>query len=114
MNQPIVHDPLFLAQKSARATPADAAVARDLLETLAAQAKRLGKVTGLIADTGFCSETNITACETAGVAPVIAVAKEDHHPDWRERHSEPPALPENATPLQTMAHRLKTKAGRAL
>lgn len=38
MIQPIVHDPLFLAQKSARATPADAAVARDLLETLTAHA----------------------------------------------------------------------------
>ena len=38
MIQPIVHDPLFLAQKSARATPADAAAARDLLETLAAHA----------------------------------------------------------------------------
>ena len=35
-------------------------------------------------------------------------------PNWRERHSEPPALPENARPLQAMAHRLKTKAGRAL
>ena len=34
MIQPIVHDPLFLAQKSARATPADADTARDLLETL--------------------------------------------------------------------------------
>ena len=94
--------------------PNDKEQVKPMLETLAAQAKRLGKVTGLIADTGFCSETNITACETAGVAPLIAVAKEDHHPDWRERHSEPPALPENATPLQTMAHRLKTKAGRAL
>ena len=38
MIQPIVHDPLFLAQKSARATPADAAAARDLLETLTAHA----------------------------------------------------------------------------
>lgn len=38
MIRPIVHDPLFLAQKSARATPADAAVARDLLETLTAHA----------------------------------------------------------------------------
>lgn len=35
MIQPIVHDPLFLAQKSAPATPADADTARDLLETLA-------------------------------------------------------------------------------
>ena len=34
MIQPIVHDPLFLAQKSAPATPADADTARDLLETL--------------------------------------------------------------------------------
>ena len=38
MIQPIVHDPLFLAQKSAPATPADADTARDLLETLAAHA----------------------------------------------------------------------------
>ncbi len=94
--------------------PNDKEQVKPMLETLAAQTQRLGKVTGLIADTGFCSETNITACETAGVAPLIAVAKEDHHPDWRERHSEPPALPENATPLQTMAHRLKTRVGRAL
>ena len=34
MIQPIMHDPLFLAQKSAPATPEDAPVARDLLETL--------------------------------------------------------------------------------
>ena len=48
----------------------------------------------------LCSETNIKACETAGIAPLIAVAKADHHPDWRERHSEPPALPENAAPFR--------------
>jgi peptide deformylase len=38
MIRPIVHDPLFLAQKSAPATPADADTARDLLETLTAHA----------------------------------------------------------------------------
>ncbi len=38
MIRPIVHDPLFLAQKSAPATPADAEIARDLLETLTAHA----------------------------------------------------------------------------
>ena len=94
--------------------PNDKEQVKPMLETLAAQTQRLGKVTGLIADTGFCSETNISACETAGITPLIAVAKENHHPNWRERHSEPPALPENTTPVQTMAHRLKTKAGRAL
>ena len=38
MIQPIMYDPLFLAQKSAPATPEDAPVARDLLETLTAHA----------------------------------------------------------------------------
>ena len=38
MIKSIVHDPLFLAQKSLPATPADAAVAQDLLDTLAAHA----------------------------------------------------------------------------
>ena len=38
MVKPIMHDPMFLAQKSAPATPADAGTARDLLETLTAHA----------------------------------------------------------------------------
>ena len=38
MIKPICHDPLFLAQKSAPATAADADTARDLLETLTAHA----------------------------------------------------------------------------
>ena len=36
MIRPIMHDPLFLAQKSEKATFADIAVAKDLLETLVA------------------------------------------------------------------------------
>ena len=38
MIQPIMHDPLFLARKSAPATPEDAPIARDLLDTLTAHA----------------------------------------------------------------------------
>ena len=38
MVRPIVHDPLFLAQKSLPAAPEDAAVAQDLLDTLTAHA----------------------------------------------------------------------------
>ena len=36
MIRPIVHDPFFLAQKSEKATKADVSVAKDLLDTLAA------------------------------------------------------------------------------
>ena len=38
MFRPIIHDPVFLAQRSAPAAPEDADVARDLLETLTAHA----------------------------------------------------------------------------
>jgi len=68
----------------------------------------------MIADTGFCSEKNILACEEAHLEPLIAVARDVHHPGWRERHSEPALLRDNATPMQSMAHRLESKAGRAL
>jgi transposase len=85
-----------------------------MLVTIKAQAKVLGPVARLIADTGFCSEKNIQACEAAHIEPLFAVARDEHHPGWRERHSEPAPLPDNATPMQTMAHRLKTKTGRAL
>ena len=71
-------------------------------------------MTHLAADAGFASETNILACQKESIEPLIAQGREAHHPGWRERHSEPAPLPENATPAQAMAHRLKTKAGRAL
>jgi transposase len=85
-----------------------------MLEVLDAQSAVLGTVERMIADTGFCSEKNILACEEAHLEALIAVARDEHHPGWRERHSEPALLRDNATPMQSMAHRLKTKAGRAL
>ena len=94
--------------------PNDKEQVEPMLEILKAQAVTLGAVERLIADTGFSSEKNIDACEAAHIEPLIAVAREDHHPGWRERHSEPAPLPDNATPMQGMAHRLKTGAGRAL
>lgn len=93
--------------------PNDKEQIEPMLETLKAQAETLGAVKCLIADTGFASEKNIKACEAAHIEPLIAVARDEHHPGWRERHSEPAPLPDAATPMQAMAHRLKTKAGRA-
>ena len=85
-----------------------------MLAMLEAPAEVLGPVESLIADSGFCSEKNIKACEAAGIVLLIAVARDEHPPDWRQRHSEPAPLPEKTTPVQALSHRLKTKAGRAL
>lgn len=94
--------------------PNDKEQVEPMLAIFEAQSGTLGKPDCLIADTGFCSEKNILACEQAQLDALIAVAREAHHPDWRERYSEPMPLPDNASPMQAMAHRLKTKAGRAL
>ena len=94
--------------------PNDKEQVEPMLETLEAQAERLGSAERLIADTGFVSEKNIKACEAAKIEALIAVARDEHHPGWRTRHSEPAPLSDDATPMQAMSHRLKTKTGRAL
>jgi transposase len=96
--------------------PNDKEQIKPALAVLQAQSEAspgLGDVRILIADTGYCSQANIQACKAAGVEPMIALARQDHHPAWQERHSEPPALGPDATPVQAMVHKLKTKAGRA-
>ena len=85
-----------------------------MLQTLQAQPQTRDDVQCLLADTGFYSERNVQACEAASIDALIAVARDEHHPGWRERHSEPAALPEHATAVQKMAHKLKTKVGRTM
>ncbi|CAI10611.1 transposase (plasmid) [Aromatoleum aromaticum EbN1] len=66
-----------------------------------------------LADTGYYSEKNVTACVAAKIEPLIAVKRDEHHPDWRERFSEPEPLAAGASAVETMKHKLKTRAGRA-
>lgn len=93
--------------------PNDKQQVEPMLKVLQEQAARLGDAKTLIADTGYCSENNIKACEQARIEPLLSVARQDHHPHWRERFTEPAALAEDATPMQAMTHRLTTKAGKA-
>ena len=85
-----------------------------MLKELAAAPECLGHVDTFLADTGYCSAANVAVCHIAGIEPLLAVQRERHHPDCMERFTEPPALPKDATPVQKMAHRLKTIAGRKL
>ncbi len=67
----------------------------------------------LLADTGFFSERNVQCCQSAGIEPLIAVGRDQHHPDWRSRFEEPTPLEQPATHVAQMKHALKTRAGRA-
>ncbi len=67
----------------------------------------------ILADTGYFSQKNVTACNAAKIAPLIAVKRDEHHPAWRARFTEPEQLAADATPVDAMKHALKTKTGRA-
>ena len=66
-----------------------------------------------LADTGYYSAKNVAVCLAANSEPLIAVARDEHHPDWRDRFTEPAPLADDASPVEVMKHKLKTRAGRA-
>jgi transposase len=84
------------------------------LISLAALPDRLGKVDAIAADTGYFSEGNVNSCEQAHIKSYIAFKRDKHNQQLKERFCEPQPLPENADPVTTMKHRLKTQEGKKI
>ena len=85
-----------------------------MVERLKALPEEIGKPETLLADNGYFSAANVTACEAAAIVPLIATGREPHHPSLAERFAAVPEAPKDPTPVQAMAHRLKTPEGKAL
>ena len=85
-----------------------------MLGQLAVLPAELGQVETLLADTGYCSEANVQACAAAGIDPLMAMGRQPHHPPLAECFAPDPPPPEQPTPLEAMAHRLRTQEGRTL
>jgi transposase len=86
-----------------------------IVDRIQALPDELGRVKDLLADNGYLSEANVDHCVEVGIAPLIALGRERHHQSWRQRFKKAPKEPpESATPMQKMAHRLKTPEGKAL
>jgi transposase len=94
--------------------PNDKNQVEPMLEKIGALPEGLGKVDHLLADTGYFSADAVAACEKAGVEPVIAMGRQPHHPPLSERFAAAPEAPKDPSPVEAMAHRLKTPRGRAL
>ena len=84
-----------------------------MLARIGALPEGLNQPDQLLADTGFFSERNVQCCQAAGIEPLIAVGRDEHHPDWRSRFEEPAPLERPASHVEQMKHALKTKVGRA-
>lgn len=85
-----------------------------MLDKLHALPAELGKPTILLADHGYFSAANVTACRSAQIEPLIAAGRQSHHPSLSERFAAPPPAPENPTPVAAMLHRLATAEGKKL
>jgi transposase len=85
-----------------------------MLNQIDALPDELGEVDTLLADTGYFSAANVAACAAAGIDPLIAMGRQPHHPPVGELFCDDPLAPENPTPVEAMAHRLKTREGRNL
>ena len=85
-----------------------------MLEKIGALPGELGAPETLLADAGYFSAANVVACVAAGIAPLIAIGRQPHHPPLAERFEKAPSAPNDPTPVETMAHRLRTPEGRKL
>jgi transposase len=85
-----------------------------MVEKLKALPDELGQVETLLADNGYFSAANVTTCEATNIVPLIATGREVHHPSLAERFAAVPTAPQDPTPVQSMAHRLKTAEGKKL
>ena len=94
--------------------PNDKQQLEPMLGKIDALPEELGEAATLLADNGYFSEANVTACEGADIEPLIALGRQPHHPPLAERFADTPPAPENPTPVEAMAHRLKTPEGRKL
>jgi transposase len=83
--------------------------------TLDAIPSALGIPTAGAMDNGFFSESNIQVCERRGIEPYIATGRDPHHPSWHQRFAALPAPPpDDASPTEKMAYKLKSTIGKAI
>lgn len=84
------------------------------LEVLRSRGEALGRASHLLADTGYFSAANVAACRAHHIEPLLAIKREPHHRAVFERFAPDTPVPQTDNPVEQMAHRLTTQAGRAL
>ena len=110
----VAADSLLVVATDVVQAPIDKQQLEPMLNKVAALPEELGEVGTLLADNGYFSAATVKACEAAGIEPLIAMGRQPHHPTLDERFAEAPPPPKNPTPVEAMAHRLKTPEGKKL
>jgi len=110
----VAADSLLVIAADVVQAPNDKQQIEPMLNNIDTLPDELGEADTLLADTGYFSTANVAACQAAGIDPLIAMGRQPHHPPLDERFADDPLPPEDPTPVEAMAHRLKTREGRDL
>jgi transposase len=110
----VAESSLLVVASDVAQAPNDKQQLEPMLAKTGALPKELGEAETVLADNGYFSEANVTACGAAGVEPLIALGRDAHHQSLRERFADAPPPLENPTPVEAMAHRLQTPEGKKL
>jgi len=68
----------------------------------------------MLADAGYFSDENVKQCTNEKITPYISFGKEQHNQPLEDRFQEVQAIPEDATDVEKMKHRLQTKEGKEI
>jgi hypothetical protein len=110
----VAEDSLLVVATNVVQAPNDKQQLEPMLAKINALPENLGKADVMLGDNGYFSAANVTACLAAGIEPLLAMARDLHHPSLSERFADAPPAPENPTPVEAMAHRLRTPEGKKL
>jgi transposase len=107
-------DTMLIVESHVSQAPNDKQELVPALEAFHDLPEALGKVKVLLADAGYVSESNLTACAKAKIEAFISPGRDSHNLSLSERFSEPAALTDEATPLEEMRYKLKSSRGRTI
>lgn len=107
-------DTMLVVSTHMTQAPNDKQQIEPALTKLSTLPEKLGKVTDLLADTGYFSGDNVKACIAGNIQPLLAVARDHHHPNVFDRFAPDDPAPTTGDQVMLMKHQLTTRSGRAL
>lgn len=110
----VAEDSLLVVATNVVQAPNDKQQLEPMLAKINALPEDLGKGSVMLGDNGYFSAANVTACLAAGIEPLLALARDAHYQSLSERCAGTPSAPENPTPVEAMAYRLRTPEGKKL
>ena len=87
---------------------------KPILNKIAQLPNRLGTVDKAVADNGYKSDANTMFAAEVGIELYVPVGRQKHNNKLDELLLQDPVEPVNPSPSEAMAHRMLTKAGKAL